>query len=89
MLPTARQQIVAAGRNPDDPVPQDATYLQVHEERGRNLMIAGGVVAGVGAAAATWGLVRLLRRRSPASRAEARPVAVGLSPRGILLRARF
>lgn len=90
VLPTARQQIVAAGRNPDEPVPQDATYLQVHEERGRNLMIAGGVVAGVGAAAATWGLVRLIRRRSPARRAEAAPpVAVGLSPRGILLRARF
>lgn len=89
VLPTARQQIVAAGRDPDDPVPQDAVYLQVHQERGRNVMIAGGVVAGVGAAAATWGLVRLIRGRSAASRAKAHPVAVGVSPRGILLRARF
>lgn len=89
VLPTARQQIEAAGRDPDDPVPQDEVYLQVHEERGRNLMIAGGVVAGVGAAAATWGIVRLVQRREGGGRAKERAVAVGLSPRGILLRARF
>jgi hypothetical protein len=89
VLPTAREQIEATGRNPDDPVPQDEAYLQVHEERGRNLMIAGGVVAGVGAAAATWGIVRLVQRRDGGGRARERAVAVGLSPRGILLRGRF
>lgn len=89
VLPTAREQIEAAGRNPDDPVPQDAAYLQVHEERGRNLMIAGGVVAGLGAAVVTWGIVRLVRRRTGAGRGQERAVAVGLAPRGILLRARF
>lgn len=88
VLPTARQQIEAAGRDPDDPVPQDAVYLQIHQERGRNVMIAGGVVAGVGAAAAAWGIVRLARRRTGAPDAE-RAVTVGLAPRGILLRARF
>jgi hypothetical protein len=89
VLPTAREQIESTGRNPDDPVPQDEAYLQVHEERGRNLMIAGGVVAGVGAAAATWGIVRLVQRREGGGRARERAVAVGLSPRGILLRGRF
>lgn len=88
VLPTARQQVEAAGRDPDDPVPQDAVYLQVHQERGRNVMIAGGVVAGVGAAAAAWGIVRLARRRAGGPDAE-RAVTVGLARRGILLRARF
>jgi hypothetical protein len=89
VLPTAREQIEAAGRDPDDPVPQDAAYLQVHQERGRNLMIAGGVVAGLGAAVVTWGIVRLVRRRTGAGRGQERAVAVSLAPRGILLRARF
>lgn len=89
VLPTAREQIEAAGRNPDDPVPQDVAYLQVHEQRGRNLMIVGGVAAGLGAAVVTWGIVRLVRRRTGADRGQERGVAVGVAPRGILLRARF
>lgn len=89
VLPTAREQVEAAGRDPNDPVPQDAAYLQVHEERGRNLMIAGGVVTGLGVAVVTWGIARLVRRRAGTSRGSERAVAVGLAPRGILLRARF
>jgi hypothetical protein len=89
VLPTARRQIEATGRDPDDPVPQDAVYLQVHQERGRNVMIAGGVVTGVGAAAAVWGIVRLVRRRDGASRGRTQAVTVGPWARGILLRARF
>lgn len=89
VLPAAQEQVRATGRDPDDPVPQDAAYLQVHEERGRNLMIAGGVVAGLGVAAATWGIVRLVRRRAGGRASAERAVTVIPSPRGILLRARF
>lgn len=89
VLPAAREQVRATGRDPTDPVPQDAAYLQLHEERGRNLMIAGAVVAGLGAAAATWGIVRLVRRRAGRRADDVRAVTVAPSPRGILLRARF
>lgn len=92
VLPMARREVVAAGRDPNDPVPQDAAYLEQHRGRGRTFMIAGGVVAGVGAAVATWGVVRLVGRgrgRSHDGRVEGREISVGLSPRAILLRARF
>ncbi len=88
VLPTARRQVEAAGRDPDNPVPQDVTYLAQHRTRGRRWMISGGVVAGVGVAALTWGIVRLVQHRHNGS-AKSDKLTIGVSPRAILLRARF
>ncbi|MCH9683633.1 MAG: hypothetical protein K0V04_19500 [Deltaproteobacteria bacterium] len=98
VLPRARRQIESANRDPDNPIAQDSTYLDEHRRRGQTWMISGAVVAGVGAAALTWGIVRLVQRRnkrgSSGEPSEARgPVrdrlTFAVSPRAILLRARF